>query len=140
MSLTFLLTPIAMFVVADDDSAKDREKLRGTWVFVSSERGGRDEGVKELAEKGGPLKLTFADETFRFHLPAGAARPQSYRLDAAAKPHMIDWSNVRGIYELDGDKLTVCWGQPNGGRPTKFASTPDGGEWLWVLKREKAER
>ena len=43
-----------------------------------------------------------------------------------------------GIYEVDGDSLTICFGGPND-RPDRFESTEDCPIDLWVLRRVEEE-
>jgi uncharacterized protein (TIGR03067 family) len=68
----------------------------------------------------------------------------TYTLDATRKPKWIDLTGkggkkMLGIYELDGDKLTICVNERDGGeRSTQFASAADSpNDVLIVLKRDK---
>jgi uncharacterized protein (TIGR03067 family) len=70
----------------------------------------------------------------------------TFELDPTQKPKTIDLVDVdvekkrliRGIYFLEGDTLTVCYREAEKGeRPTEFATKPDSGFVLFVLKREK---
>ena len=47
---------------------------------------------------------------------------------------------IRGIYSLEGDNLTICYHrdpEKEGDRPAEFATKPDSGLVLLVLKRQK---
>jgi uncharacterized protein (TIGR03067 family) len=74
------------------------------------------------------------------HPPANQEKG-GFRLDPTKKPKQIDMSDAaRGIYELEGDTLKLCWDQraTTNGRPTKFAHDKDKDTvHYFVLKREK---
>jgi hypothetical protein len=43
-----------------------------------------------------------------------------------------------GIYELEGDKLRICFAKPGAKeRPTRIETKPDSGQSLTVYKRNK---
>ena len=44
----------------------------------------------------------------------------------------------RGVYELEGDTYTVCIGLAGRGRSNGFATEPDNGHALQVLRRIKS--
>jgi hypothetical protein len=49
-----------------------------------------------------------------------------YRLDSKSRPKAFDFRSdgqvwrERGIYQLDGDALLICYGEPEDGRPAGF--------------------
>ncbi len=43
---------------------------------------------------------------------------------------------ILGIYEIDGDNLKICWAEGKSQRPAKFATEPNSGQVLFVLKRQ----
>jgi uncharacterized protein (TIGR03067 family) len=54
----------------------------------------------------------------------GRAKEATYRIDATRKPahidiHFADWNVTKGIYEVDGSRLRLCWSK-TGERPTSF--------------------
>jgi uncharacterized protein (TIGR03067 family) len=68
----------------------------------------------------------------------------SFRLDPTASPKAIDlllpdFSTMRGIYDLEGDRLKICFSGPSGQaamtRPTGF-SVPGSGARLLILERD----
>ena len=53
------------------------------------------------------------------------------------RPETADRGIIRGIYQLDGDRLKICLGEPGKGRPAKFETKPGSGHKLLELKRAK---
>src|SRR5262245_23838733 len=110
-----------------DDAKKDQEKMAGEWTMESGERNGEklpDEIVKTLKRvvKGNEHTVLRDGET---------VAKGKVKLDAAKKPKEIDISLsggeadgklIKGIYELDGDTLKICYGMPDGDRPKEFAA------------------
>jgi uncharacterized protein (TIGR03067 family) len=67
------------------------------------------------------------------------------KLDATKDPKWVDLSaerlgdrTLKGIYRLDGDKLTICYAyDPDSPRPTEFKTMPGGITYMYVLERVK---
>lgn len=117
----------------DDAAKKDREKLQGMWKPESGKRSGKDVSAAELAM----MRFTFDGDkvTVKFGKSELSAR---FLLDPAKKPPTIDFGNTsKGIYQLKGDTLELCWVRTNRDRPTKFESPLDSHIILLVLKRAK---
>src|SRR5262249_10196998 len=67
---------------------------------------------------------------------AGREERATYTLDESTRPPSITITYaagmetgpaVPGIYERDGDRLTICLGEPGGRRPDAFTSEPGAG-------------
>ena len=118
----------------------DKEKLQGTWEFVSSQFGGKEAQGPE-AEQMKMLKYVFKGDKLT------AKTPGQFTLDASKKPKQIDLKiddgpenergTWKGIYELKGDDLTLCMAPPNQDRPTAFESKE--GELTVLLKLKRAK-
>jgi RNA polymerase sigma factor (sigma-70 family) len=114
----------------------DQESLRGTWVAVSGEAGGKKlpaGAVKSYRIIFGNGKLTLQQ--------AGEGKDGTFKLDPAAKPKTIDLTidggTGLGIYSLDGDSLKLCVtesGTEN--RPTEFTTKEGSRTILFVFKRQ----
>jgi uncharacterized protein (TIGR03067 family) len=124
----------------DDATAKDLKSIQGTWKIVSMRRGGIEEVQGKVEDAtavitGNELTLTVGKDNF----------PKAvFKLDATKQPATIDLGLTteqgfpnKGIYELKGDALTVCWGGDGKPRPAKLTSTKEGDERLLVLQRLK---
>ena len=146
MKLTVLTGLVCALVVTSaggqEKGKTDEEKIQGTWSFVSVERGGidmNDDFIKEA-------KVTLTADKVKISAQ-GKDMEVGYKLDSTKKPKQIDilinegGKEVvsKGIYELDGDDLKVCFGQPGDNRPTEFKTAGGSSEMLVVMKRDKKE-
>jgi RNA polymerase sigma factor (sigma-70 family) len=117
----------------------DREKLQGTWVVVSGERDGTP-----LPESEARGRMTFTGDEFSF-APSREKIRVTYKLDPARKPKGMTMTAQEGkdkgrdipwVYELTGNRLKLCWDTKEGKkRPTAFATQPESGLMLVVLRR-----
>ena len=131
-----LLALVAATVRSEDDPKKAAESLQGEWKVVSFNKGG-EELPKEELEK---TKFVFAGEkvTVTFNNRDEAA---TFTVDPKAKPLAIDITPgkkeklVKGIYKLEKDTLTICFGPDGADRPTEFKATKKAS--LIVMERVK---
>jgi len=118
--------------------------LEGDWRFVSLEIDGR----AVAAGMAGEARILIDGDRFRTESPE-ATYEGIFTVDAGRTPPHIDVEFVEGpeagnwsygIYELHGDRLTLCLGVAGASRPTAFATTPGSGHALERLRRVSAER
>jgi RNA polymerase sigma-70 factor (ECF subfamily) len=115
----------------------DKEKIQGTWVIESAKMGGKD--LPEEETKG--MKMVFAGDKVTVTLK-GEDKEGTFKLDPSKKPKEIDVeikgapNAGEGIYQLEGDKLTLCIDDAGKQRPTEFKSEEGTRHGLIVLKRE----
>ncbi len=140
LSLAVLLG-LMMPVLIADPAKDDLEKFQGAWKVVSLEKDGKklpEDTVKTL-------RVSVKDD--KFVLKEGDKEAEAtIKLDPEMKPKTIDLAvkegetvkTIKGIYQLDGDDLTICAaGDDKAARPTQFATKPKTHVGLLVLKREK---
>jgi uncharacterized protein (TIGR03067 family) len=136
-----LLLLSLLFVAADADAnKKDQDAMQGDWhceKFVRDGQAASDDEAQALFRhvKGD----SFA--TFRFRKKGSAGK---FTLDASKSPRQIDFVfempkglQMKGIYKIEGDKLTLCYAGPKGERPAAFESKEESGVTLTVWVREK---
>ncbi len=115
------------------------EKLYGTWEFVSMEV----EGVQKPEADFKKFKAVLAGDQWTVWDGTNIAAQTTMELDPTTEPKHLDLiprpgkgEPIRGIYRLEGNQLKYCdRSEDNGDRPTEFASLPDSGLVLIVLKR-----
>lgn len=124
-------------VLAEEPKEKEDEKLKGMWVLTSLEKDGKSlPGEKDEIVVISAGKITTGK-------PNDQAETR-YKVDSTKNPKTIDITPetadlgvIRGIYQIEGDVLKICTGQPGKERPTRFETKPDSGHSLAVLKRKK---
>jgi uncharacterized protein (TIGR03067 family) len=124
-----------------DAIMKERKRLAGSWQAVAYVQDGKKAPANEVRKltlvisADGKLAVEREGKTFM----AGATQ-----LDPAAKPAAIDISHLAGevdgraslgIYNLEGDTLTICRAAPGKNRPAKFTSRAGSGHTLLACKR-----
>jgi uncharacterized protein (TIGR03067 family) len=117
------------------------QKLQGTWQVVRVESAGKV--LPSDMTKDWTLKIEGSSYTMR---EGDRTIQGDYKLGALTSPRAIDairtsgtdkGKTLWGIYEIEGDRLVMCFTEPNGHeRPKQFTTAgKDGGQSLYVLKR-----
>jgi uncharacterized protein (TIGR03067 family) len=124
-----------LYPLAGRRTDSDWQRLQGTWEVVSAE----GQGTDPVRDRG--KRLAFDGDLIRFS-GVGVGVDASFKLYPDRSPPWIDITNrmakrtTPGIYRLEGDRLTVCLGNPASARPTEFrVQSGSGGEYQFIYER-----
>lgn len=143
MRTTLLLAAsllVAMANVAADELSPELDRLQGAWTVIGAERNGQPLADKDFA---GDV-ITFDKAEMILDRKGSLRQFYKVKIDASAQPKRIDLVGVtgtdegktlRGVYRIEGDRLTLCAGLIE--RPTEFRTTPDAMQRLLTLQRRK---
>jgi uncharacterized protein (TIGR03067 family) len=134
------IVAVAGLLVAAQDAKKDTDKLQGTWVVQSLERGGQ----ADPNSKGDTL--TIQGDKFTVKMKNGEMKG-TIKFDPDKTPKQLQFMVTEGqgqagtslgIYALEGDELKLCLGQIGGTERPKALASKEGENHLFiVLKRGK---
>jgi uncharacterized protein (TIGR03067 family) len=128
------MIPFLTASIQPGETRPERHSLKGTWEVVSAFVNGKDKELKE-----GSI-WAFSDA----HLSTSFDSRSGYVIDPSKKPSWLDLHHidvddqpktVRGIYALEGERLTICLSIAAEDRPTKFESVEGSEHNLIMLKR-----
>lgn len=113
----------------------DEKQLQGKWIVESFRYNGNPvDRLKQAVRE-------FHDGKYSLTPKSGEGIEGTVKLDTTKSPKSIDLDVngriIKGIYELDGDTLRLCYNLTSDQRPTEFESKPDSGLIVIVHKREK---
>jgi uncharacterized protein (TIGR03067 family) len=127
----------------DEKGKKDMDQLQGTWACVSAQSDGKpipEDVVKQL-------RLVLARDQYTTSKGDQVLFAGTFTLNADRTPKELDivagegeskGQVAKGIYDLDGDTLKLCYPLAAGkDRPKEFASTPGSGLQVAVWKRTR---
>lgn len=114
-------------------------KIQGTWTMVSAQRDGQPMPASYTA---GARRIAKGDETTVL-IDGAVFLSARMSVDPSKKPKAIDYlltsgasrgKTQLGIYELKGDRLTLCFAKPSKERPDDFSADAGSGRTLSVWK------
>jgi len=143
MRLHVLLIVSAGLLLAADDredaAKKELENLAGAWDIRNAQYNGKGMSLDRIEG----WTLTFSKDQFdlkQIEVIAGACK-----VDPTQKPKTIDikvdkgrdkGKTLHGIYELDQNKLKICFNAADkADRPTEFATKAGSGSTLYIFQR-----
>ena len=110
----------------------------GTWIPIRSGGDGELTSDEDLRD----VTLTFADGECKVHRAGVLIRHGTYRVDSAKVPCQLDVcfeqsdvpelidAPLRGIYEVEGNDLRICYGPPGGHRAGSFSAEKGTSQYL----------
>lgn len=128
----------------DEAIRKDLKALTGTWGTLTFVNDGKKIGKDEAKTHTATYS---ADRKYQAYQGDKLVFEGTLKIDPTKKPKTIDVTErskvegkpkvFLGIYELDGDKLKVCFAPPGKERPTEFSSEPGSGRFVSVRQRQR---
>ncbi len=131
---------VLVLLLATGAPAQDSGAIQGAWTVVSAER-----DAKPTTEVAGH-RLTLSGDTFTIQHDGHTLYRGTYSVDGSRKPVSIDFLHTeaslkgktwKGIYRLDGDRLSICDNAPDMAkpRPTQFSTKAGSGYICIVFRR-----
>jgi uncharacterized protein (TIGR03067 family) len=116
-------------------------RLQGQWFYMSEAVSGvfgggevRDHSILFKGERADFLLLGTVVATAAVRVGASG---EFLEIDCTYEKGPKAGRTSKGIYEVEGNNLTICLSPPGEDRPTKFVSKKGSGRLLLVLKRQK---
>lgn len=134
--LPLLVVTCLAFAPAPDKGKGDLERIQGNWLLTGQYIGGRSWGSGEAS------RVQVVGRKLKYLSGGKPLAEYALALDASARPKRFtfkaegDSTPWRGVYELDGRSLTICYDAGGGDYP---ASLDDAGRHVYreVYRREK---
>ena len=137
-----VLVVAAVLLLGADEPTKDEGMmaatgLEGTWALVSSTREGKEDGDPVgtiMAFRGGvhTVKVYSLESSFSYHI-----NPHTGTIDLDRFLARVGRDYPKGIYQLRGNELKICWSSCGRRRPKDFTAAKGSGDFLVVLRRLK---
>lgn len=135
---------VAGLALADEkaDNEKVLKAMAGTWAFESHVMGGEKAPPEALKA----LVITFEGDKFVVKMGDKVVQAGTNSVATGKKPHTVDsivtegegkGTTMKGILELDGDTMKVCFDTSGKTRPEKYESPAKSEMVSLVLKRVK---
>ena len=155
MTAAPLLMMLASLAGAAPDDVADLKAMQGTWKLTSGEFNGQP-APEMILEK---MQFTFKDDVLILMGPIAAdanakEKPEFPKmkivLDPKTSPKSIDFTLLngpkkgdkgKGIYEIDGDRMKLCFtNEPSQARPKDFKAAQGSQLASFALEREKPKK
>jgi uncharacterized protein (TIGR03067 family) len=114
-------------------------ELDGVWACESATVDGRK--LDDATAKS--LKLTLDGKQYKTERGDQVLFDSAYSVDNSVVPSRIDMIGIgelagkigKGIFQVEGDLLTMCYTMPENDRPTAFSSEEGSAAYLMVWRR-----
>jgi len=126
------------FSQSDENHQTEGNSIVGTWVPIRSIGDGEPTSDEDLRD----ITLTFANGWCEVRRAGVLIRQGMYSVDSAKIPCELDVcfeqsdvpelieTPLKGIYQVDGDHLRICYGPPAGDRASSFSGEEGTGQYL----------
>jgi uncharacterized protein (TIGR03067 family) len=126
-------------VTVNGTSRSDIVAIQGEWRVIFAEDSGRT-GPQEALQD---IRVSITQDELTMEI-AGRKNVSTFTLDPSTARKSIDiiteGRTKRGIYDLQGDTLRICFSEATDDRPTAFDSQPDSpNDVVLTLKRVKPD-
>jgi uncharacterized protein (TIGR03067 family) len=145
MSMCILLAMVAAFAGESNDATKsDTARIAGVWRFVLVQVDGKKQPAVPFATN----KMIIAKDGNYAVIQGQRVTRGTVKLDPGASPKQYDvtlttgrlkGTMFRGIYDLQGETLKVCFPLKGKDRPATLGSEPGSGLLYEVFAREKQD-
>lgn len=114
--------------------------IEGSWKLIGGEQNGQDEPEEDIQRS--TLEIVGNQHTVTV---GDAVMKGTHKLDTSQNPMTIDSTDtagpfenmsLKGIFKLEDDVVTLCFGAPDGERPTEFTTKDGKAAILHVWKRQ----
>ena len=141
-ALLFVLAA-GVAVSAEEKKEKKAESFDGTWIITSVDIGGMKLSEDDLKKT--PGKITLAGDKWTLKIgdmvSAGTSKIDTTKkpaeLDSTTTEGMDKGKTLKGIIELKGDSMKVCFATSGTSRPKEFSTKGQATYLLIEYKREK---
>ncbi len=120
------------------------EALIGEWKGTYMELGGVEQTLDK--KRGKTWDWDFREETVTLNAPGSENVTLPWRVDTSRVPHTIDFGRqgqgafetvLVGIFQIEGDELTLCMSIDKDRRPTEFTTNAANVFMLFKFKAKK---
>ena len=138
-SKTFLFACLLTSGLIGAAAADDKQQWQGTWTMVSCIANGEStEGNVQWVVSGDAYKIRLdgklASDPYPFQLDQSKKRIDVNHHDT---PQGTYGGQLKGIYEIKGDTLKVCYDLKGQRYPTSLAAGPASGQVLYQFRRAR---
>lgn len=122
----------------------EMRRTAGEWRVVAFERDGQKVPKEQLKKwkvvlgKGGDADFRVEGNVVRSRATLHPNK-KPRQVDSTYLDGPLEGKTIKGIYKLQGDRMTCCFADPGGARPTEFATKADSRLTLYVLERVKGK-
>jgi len=133
-----MLSLVACNSVLPSSSSDDLKALQGTWTLVTATQNGAPiTGDMQWVVDGDEYKVRYNQQLdatpIKITLDAGRKRIDAFHHDTPAGTYGGKW---KGIYELSGNSLRVCYDLTGSYYPSSFDAGPGSRRVIYEFRRE----